>query len=162
MTQERISFVMSRNAMLIDALAGTANDLRRLTKPVSDVQAGWRSAVAAWCVKDVIAHLGYIEPMFRARFQRIIEQDNPFEPFMHPDERAHDLELDVSYLIDAFAREREITVLFLSGLGHRDWLRICTHATYGVTKMRKQVEILIGHDNDHLAQIVDIREQMDR
>jgi hypothetical protein len=65
-------------------------------------------------------------------------------------------------LIDAFAREREITVLFLSGLGHRDWLRICTHATYGVTKMRKQVEILIGHDNDHLAQIVDIREQMDR
>ena len=41
-----------------------------------------------------------------------------------------------------------------------EWLRTCEHDLFGITRLRKQAEILIGHDNEHLAQIVEIREKL--
>jgi hypothetical protein len=150
-----------RYAMLIEALNGTAKDLRRLVKPLDDSAALARPAPAEWCAKDVLAHLHDIEPQFRARLVRIVEQDNPHEPFINPNPAAHDLVLPMEGLIARFAAEREITTAFLGGLTQAQWLRTFTHDTFGVTRLRKQVEILIGHDNEHLAQLVGIREWLD-
>ena len=147
--------------MLIEALSGTPKDLRRLIKPLDDAGALATPAANAWCIKEVIAHLGYIEPRFRARFERIVAEDNPNVPWMGPDETAHDLAQPASALIDAFASEREKTASYLGALTQAQWLRVCTHETFGVTRLRKQVEILIGHDNEHLAQIVGVREWLD-
>ncbi|BCX03403.1 MAG: hypothetical protein KatS3mg053_1341 [Candidatus Roseilinea sp.] len=144
--------------MLLEALDGTPRDLMRLTKRVDDVAALARPAPREWCIKDVIAHLAEVEVKFRARFVRMVEQDNPYEPLMRPDPTTHDLTKDVKELIDIFSAERATTVHYLRGLTHQQWLRTCMHETLGVTKLRRQVEILIGHDNEHLAQIVSIRE----
>jgi hypothetical protein len=148
--------------MLIEALDGTPRDLARLTKRVDDAQALHRPAPDAWCVKDVIAHLADIEVKFRARFARMVEQDNPREPFLHPDPSSHDLSKSMPDLIDQFAAERAKTTDYLRNLSHQQWLCTCEHETFGVTKLRKQVEILIGHDNEHLAQIVELREFLDK
>lgn len=150
-----------RYAMLIEALSGTPKDLRRLIKPLDDARTLARPAADQWSIKDVIAHLGYVEPRFRARFERIVAEDNPSVPWMSPDETAHDLSQPASALIDAFSIEREKTAAFLAALTQAQWLRICTHETFGVTRLRKQAEILIGHDNEHLAQIVGVREWLD-
>ncbi len=147
-----------RYVMLIEALSGTPKDLRRLIKPLDDAGARARPAAGQWCIKDAIAHLGYIEPRFRARFEQIVAEDNPSVPWMGPDETAHDLSQPAAALIDAFAGEREKTAAYLGALTQAQWLRVCTHETFGVTRLRKQVEILIGHDNEHLAQIVGVRE----
>ena len=144
--------------MLIEALDGTERDLARLTKRVDEAAALVRPAPDAWCVKDVIAHLADIEDKFRVRFVRMIEQDNPHEPFIHPDPTSHDMSKTVPELIEAFAAKRAVTTDYLQGLDHQQWLRPCTHETFGETRLRKQVEVLIGHDNEHLAQIVNIRE----
>ena len=130
----------------------------RLTKRVDEAAALVRPAPNEWCIKDVIAHLADIEDKFRARFVRMVEQDNPHEPFIYPDPSSHDLSKCVPELIEAFTAKRKVTTDYLSGLNHQHWLRTCVHETFGETKLRKQVEILVGHDNEHLAQIVTIRE----
>lgn len=150
-----------RYGMLIEALSGTPKDLRRLIRPLADAGTLARPAVGQWCIKDAIAHLGYIEPRFRARFERIVAEDNPIVPRLSPDQTAHDLAQPAAALIDAFAVERELTAAYLGTLTQAQWLRVCTHETFGVTRLRKQVEILIGHDNEHLAQIVGVREWLD-
>jgi DinB superfamily len=151
-----------RYLMLIDALSGTVKDMLRLLRPVDEASAVLRPAPTDWCVKDVLAHLGYIEPLFRARLLRIVEQDNPHEHALAPDPSTHDLSRTVGQLIEKFGDERARTVVFLQGLTQAQWLRICTHETMGETKLRKQVEVLIGHDNEHLAQLVSIREFLDK
>jgi hypothetical protein len=148
--------------MLIEALAGTPRDLARLTKRVDEAATLVRPAPDAWCVKDVIAHLSDIEEKFRARFVRMVAQNNPHEPLIHPDPANHDLTKTVQELIEEFAAKRAFTTDYLKTLTHHQWLRTCTHETFGQTKLRKQVEILVGHDNEHLAQIVEIREFLEK
>ncbi len=148
----------ARYVMLIEALDGTVKDLRRLLKPVDAEQSLQRPGMESWCVRDVVAHLVDIEPQFRARLQRIVETDTPHEADINPNPAAHDLSKPIDDLIAAFEAQRRQTTMFLGTLTQAQWLRTCTHATFGVTRLRKQVEILIGHDNEHLAQLVEIRE----
>ena len=151
-----------RYLMLIEALSSTPRDLHRLLKRVSPEAALIRPAPTEWCIKDVVAHLGDIEGQFRGRLQRIVTTDNPHEPFIHPNEAAHDLTATPGDLIEQFTGKRRETTAYLETLTQPQWLRTCTHETYGITRLRKQVEILIGHDNEHLAQIVNIREFLER
>jgi uncharacterized damage-inducible protein DinB len=151
-----------KHRMLIEALAGTPRDLTRLTRRVTEIQALVRPAPDAWCIKDVIAHLLDIEPHFRARFERMLAEDNPREPALVPDPAAHDLARPAPDLIAGFAAERARTTALLAALTHQQWLRTCQHEAFGPTRLRKQVEILIGHDNEHLAQIVNLREYLDQ
>ena len=132
-----------------------------MLRPVSGPDALWRPAPAEWCLADVVAHLGYIEPRYLARLRRVVEQDNPFEPYLHPDASAHDLSRPLAELLDDFVRVRAATVAFLAGLAQRDWGRPLVHATIGPTRLRDQVQELVTHDNAHLEQIVALRERLD-
>ena len=80
---------------------------------------------------------------------------------MHPDADAHDLTRPLSELFDEFAARRAETLAFLAGLGQRDWGRPLVHQTYGPSKLRDQVQALVTHDNDHLEQIVTLRERLE-
>jgi hypothetical protein len=151
-----------KHRLLIEALAGTPRDLVRLTRRLSDAQVLARPAPDGWCVKDVVAHLLDIEPRFRSRLIRMLEQDQPREPALGPDPDAHDLGRPLFELIAEFSTERERTTDLLAGLTHQQWLRTCVHEIDGVSKLRQQVAVLVGHDNAHLAQIVGLRELLDR
>ena len=151
---------MSRRSVLMDALAATPRDLARMLRPVDAALALARPAPDDWCIADVVAHLGYIEPLYLARLRRVAEQDNPYESYMHPDASAHDLTRPLSELFDAFAARRAETLAFLAGLDQRDWGRPLVHATIGPTRLRDQVQALVTHDNDHLEQIVTLRENL--
>jgi uncharacterized damage-inducible protein DinB len=145
----------------MEALAATPRDLARLLRPVDGAAALARPAAGEWCVADVVAHLGYIEPLYLARLRRIVEQDNPFEPYLHSDASAHDLTRPLAELYAEFADRRAATIAFLSGLGQRDWGRPLVHETIGPTRLRDQVQALVDHDSAHLEQIVTLREKLD-
>jgi hypothetical protein len=152
---------MSRRSVLIESLQATPRDLARMLGRVAGAGALWRPAPEEWCLADVVAHFGYIEGLYLARLRRVVEQDNPFEPYLHPDASAHDLSRPLAELLDAFVGKRAATVAFLSGLGQRDWGRPLVHATIGPTRLRDQVQELVAHDNAHLAQIVALRELLE-
>jgi len=152
---------MSRRSVLIESLQATPRDLARLLRPIDDAAARWRPTPGEWCLADVVAHLGYCEAPYLARLRRVVEQDNPFEPYLHPDEGAHDLTRPLAELLEAFVSLRSETVAFLSGLDQRDWGRPLVHETIGPTRLRDQVQELVAHDNAHLEQVVALRERLE-
>jgi uncharacterized damage-inducible protein DinB len=152
---------MTRRSVLIEALQSTPRDLARLLRPLNAAAAQWRPAPDDWCIADVVAHLGYCEAPYLARLRRVVEQDNPFEPALLPNESAHDLALPLADLLAAFAARRAETVAFLTGLEQRDWGRPLVHASLGPTKLRDQVQELVTHDNMHLEQVVTLRERLE-
>jgi hypothetical protein len=152
---------MSRRSVLIESLQATPRDLARMLARVADADGLWRPAPEEWCLADVVAHLAYIEPLYLARLRRVVEQDNPLEPYLHPDASAHDLARSLPELLEEFVRRRAETVVFLSGLDQRDWGRPLVHETIGSTKLRDQVQELVSHDNAHLEQVVALREKLE-
>jgi uncharacterized damage-inducible protein DinB len=152
---------MTRRSVLIESLQSTPRDLARLLRPLDADMAHWRSAADDWCIADVVAHLGYCEAPYLARLRRVVEQENPFEPALPPDERAHDLARSVAELLEVFVARRAETVAFLTSLEQRDWGRPLVHASIGPTKLRDQVQELVVHDNMHLEQIVALRERLE-
>ena len=152
---------MTRRSVLIESLESTPRDLARLLRPIDAAAAHWRPVPDEWCIADVVAHLGYCEAPYLARLQRVVEQDNPFEPALPPDESAHDLAQPLADLLQAFVVRRAETVVFLTGLEQRDWGRPLVHASLGPTKLRDQVQELVAHDNMHLEQLVALRERLD-
>jgi uncharacterized damage-inducible protein DinB len=153
---------MSRRSVLIEALAATPRDLGRMLRPIDDTAARARPAPDRWCAADVVAHLAYIEPLYLARLRRIAEQDNPFEPYMHPDASAHDLTRPLAELHAEFAARRAETLDFLAALPQRDWGRPLVHETIGPTRLRDQVQALVDHDSDHLNQLIGLREWLEQ
>ena len=107
---------MTRRSVLIESLQSTPRDLARLLRPLDAAAARWRPAPDEWCIADVVAHLSYCEAPYLARLRRVVEQDNPFEPALLPDESAHDLALPLADLLAAFVARRADTVAFLTGL----------------------------------------------
>jgi uncharacterized damage-inducible protein DinB len=152
---------MSRRSVLIESLQATPRDLARLLRPIDDAAARWRPTPGEWCLADVVAHLSYCEAPYLARLRRVVEQDNPFEPYLQPDESVHDLTRPLAELLEAFVLLRAKTVAFLSGLDQRDWGRPLVHQTIGPTRLRDQVQELVAHDNTHLEQVVALREQLE-
>lgn len=146
---------MTRRDVLLPALAATPRDLARLLRSVDDAAALHRPAPDAWCIADVVAHLGYVEPLYLVRLRRVVEQDNPFEPAIHPDASAHDLARPLPELLEEFSARRAATIAFLEKLSQRDWGRPLVHATIGPTRLRFQVQGLVAHDNAHLNQIIE-------
>ena len=153
---------MSRRSVLIEALSATPRDLGRMLRPIGEAVALARPQPDAWCAADVVAHLAYVEPLYLARLRRIAEQDNPFEPYMHPDASAHDLARPLSELHADFAARRAETIAFLTGLAQGDWGRPLVHETLGPTRLRDQVQALVDHDSDHLHQLIALREWLEQ
>jgi hypothetical protein len=153
---------MSRRSVLIESLQSTPRDLARLLRPVDESAARWRPEPGEWCIADVVAHLGYCEEPYLARLRRVVEQDNPFEPYLHPDESAHDLSRPLADLLATFVARRAEMVAFLAGLDQREWGRPLVHAAIGPTRLRDQVQELVAHDNVHLNQVVALRERLER
>jgi hypothetical protein len=152
---------MSRRSVLIESLEATPRDLARLLRPIGAAAAQWRPAPDEWCIADVVAHLGYCESPYLARLRRVAEQENPFEPALHPNQSAHGLDRPLADLLAEFVARRADTVAFLAGLEQRDWGRPLVHETIGPTKLRDQVQELVAHDNLHLGQVVSLRERLD-
>jgi uncharacterized damage-inducible protein DinB len=152
---------MSRRSVLIESLEATPRDLTRLLRPIDAAAAQWRPAAHEWCIADVVAHLGYCEVPYLARLRRVVEQENPFEAALHPNQSAHDLDRPLADLLAEFVARRADTIAFLTSLEQRDWGRPLVHETIGPTKLRDQVQELVTHDNLHLEQVVSLRERLE-
>jgi len=155
------SSVTSGNTTLVASLASMPN---RITQMLADVLADVDGDIARrrpspeeWCVVEAVVHLSDVEPRYRARLERIVTEDAPQVPAIWPRSMPDPLPLLREALAN-FRNERAKTVAFLSALAPGAWERPAHHATLGATTVRKQVQGLIAHDEDHLTQIVQTME----
>lgn len=147
--------------MLMESLAATPRDLARTLRRVGPDAALRRPDPAGWCIADVVAHLAELEGRYLERLRRVVAEDNPTVPSLHPDPAAHARARSLDELLAAFGAARATTLAFLAGLEQRDWARPLVHQTLGPTRLREQVQALVGHDNEHLEQIASLRERLE-
>jgi hypothetical protein len=149
---------MSRRSVLIESMQSTARDLARMLRPVTPEAALWRPAPDAWCIAEVVAHLAYVEGHLLLRLRRVVAEDTPEVAYIG-DPGGHDLSLPLLAHLQQFVDRRAETVAFLMGLQQADWGRRLVHPTVGPTRLRDQVQVFVAHDNEHLGEIVRLREQ---
>jgi hypothetical protein len=148
---------MSRRVVLIESLEATPRDLARLLRPVAPEAALFRPA-AGWCIAEVVAHLCYVEPLMGERLRRAVVEETPAVAPIEPG--VHNIAQPVSELLAEFVERRNATIAMLRGLEQRNWGRTLSHPTHGTRRLRDEVQALVAHDNEHLAQIVGLRGQL--
>lgn len=146
---------MTKRAILLEALASTPRDVARLARGLDEPAAVWRPA-GGWSCHDVLAHLVAIEPLYLARLQRIVTENEPTVAALLLDETAHDPALPVAVLAQRFGELRGVTCGWLCELSPAAWQRPAVHETHRRTTLRFLVQDLVAHDIEHTAQLVAI------
>jgi uncharacterized damage-inducible protein DinB len=144
---------MSRRQLLLKAISATPTDVELLVARVDAESARRRPDGHEWSVSDVVNHLIYVEEPVRERFQRVVEEDCPRVPHIHPNEEAHDLDIPLQELVARFGIAREKTRAYLTSLGLGSWQRPAVHETLGETRLLNLVQYLVDHDTEHLNQL---------
>ena len=144
--------VTSSDAALIASLASTPYRIAQMLADVSKDVARHRPLPEEWCVVEIVIHLSDVEPRYRTRLKRIVSEDAPQVPAIWPRPMPDLLPLLPEALAN-FRGERAKTVALLSALAPEAWERPAHHVTLGATTVRKQVQGLIAHDEDHLRQV---------
>lgn len=155
--ENNASSVRSGDTALIGSLASTPDRIAQMLADVDNGFARRRPSPEEWCVVEVVVHLSDVEPRYRARLKRIASEDTPQVPAIWPRPMSDPLPL-LPEALASFRDERAKTVAFLSALVPEAWERPAHHATLGATTMRKQMQGLVAHDEDHLNQIVQTME----
>ncbi|MCL4869271.1 MAG: maleylpyruvate isomerase N-terminal domain-containing protein [Anaerolineae bacterium] len=153
---------MSKRIVLLQALAATPVDLRRMLKNGPDAAAHQRPSPNQWSIAHVINHLLDVEERYLARLQRVIQQENPSLPYIHPDESSYDPRPSLPDLITQFEQARAATLLFLKEQPPGAWQRPAVHQTLGPTQFRYLVQMLVDHDTQHLNQMIEIQRAHER
>ena len=152
---------MSRRAVLIAALEATPRDLSRMLRRLDDGAATWRPGPETWDAKEIVSHLSMVETRMLARWRRVVTQDNPLEAAIKPPAGPAVATRPLADLLAEFERLRAETCAFLSALGQRDWGRPFDHATRGPSRLRDDVQAMVTHDNEHLSQLMALREALE-
>ena len=132
------------------------DDFRAVIQGVSEAALSRRPDEKNWAAREIICHVRDTEEYFLTRFQMILSLEEPkFSPAdagRWAVERQY-LRNDAQEALDAFRQRRRETLSFLRGIEAGQWGRTCLHAVRGRMTMRDYLNLLAGHDKNHLDQI---------
>jgi FMN phosphatase YigB (HAD superfamily) len=108
-----------------------------------------------WSVRDILCHLTDYAVEDRARFERIIREDNPFlsanyDPWAGISEYS---DLSVADAFSNFVSRRAELVDWLRTLPAPTWRRPARHPVFGPTSLLEMVKFTSEHDRTHLRQM---------
>ena len=153
-TQRILGYIEGKNPM--DILAATPRQVARLVKGVSKKNLSQRPVSGKWSVTEILAHLADSELVYGFRIRLILEAGSP--PIQATDQDAwaefsdyakHDPVLS----LEALRITRERLVLLLKSLPRESWDLYGMHSERGKETVRRVVEMLAGHDVNHMMQI---------
>lgn len=150
---------MSKRAILLEALASTPKDLDYLLRRAEETAVHRRPIAQEWSIADVLIHLATVETSYIVRLQRIVTEERPYLPYIHPDNQPGLSSTPLADLLRSFETARQNTLAYLQGLPPGTWQRPALHETLGETKLRFMVQLLVDHDTEHLNQITQIQQQ---
>lgn len=148
---------MTKRAILLQALASTQTDLARVLEGIDDSSLRRRPAPDSWSLADGLNHLVYVEVLYLQRLKRVVGEERPLLPEIHPNEAAHDPGASADDLLTRFEQVRGETLAYLAGLPPGIWQRPAVHETLGKTTLRYLVQMLQDHDTQHLSQMVKVK-----
>lgn len=138
-------------------IALTPLELEKTVSGLSDALLLRRPDGKNWAATEVLCHLRDNEESFQLRLQQIMLMDEPRFPTTNPDRWAEErqyLRNDAAAALEAFARRRAETLVFLRGLGPEDWLRAGIHTdSRGRRTIDDFLTVMAWHDDNHLDQL---------
>jgi len=140
----------------IGILSKTSGQIARLIRGVSKKKLSQRPAPSTWSVTEILAHLADSEMVYGFRVRIILEASGTAIQGIDQDAWArfsnyssHDPELS----LEAFRSSRQRLVLLLKSLSPERWGCYGMHSERGKETVTRVVEMLAGHDINHLNQI---------
>ncbi|MGD0725943.1 MAG: DinB family protein [Spirochaetia bacterium] len=153
-TQRILGFLEGKKPMEI--LAATPRQIARLVKGVSRKKLSQRTAPDKWSVTEILAHLADSELVYGFRIRIILEASGTSIQGTDQDAWAkfsdyakHDPVLS----LESFRINRERMVRLLKSLPRESWDLYGMHSERGKETVTRVVEMLAGHDVNHLKQI---------
>lgn len=143
----------TQRIVMLQTLGNAAARLAGELETVGANGADWRAEPGEWSATETLTHLAAAEPPFLQRLQRITAEDNPFLPYFGPNVARPDAAQPLPQALAGFRAGRDRLLAFLSGLAPADWDRPAVHETMGLTTLALQVQNIINHDLEHLAQL---------
>ncbi len=143
----------TQRIVMLQTLGNAAARLAGALEALGAEGCDWQAAPGEWSARETITHLAAAEPPFLKRLQRIAVEDNPFLPYFGPDVARPDSGQPLPAALAGFRAERDSLLAFLSGLPPEAWDRPAVHETIGPTTLALQVQNIINHDLEHLAQL---------
>ena len=140
-------------------LTSNAESIRSMIEGISDEQAHWKPDSDSWSILEVINHL-YDEEKedFRVRLGIILHQPDqpwpPIDPAGWVVERQYN-QRQLQESLDNFLRERQASILWLSGLTSPDW-EATYAAPFGKIKAGDMFSAWVAHDLLHMRQLVEL------
>lgn len=142
-------------AVMVQQLVGFPD---RLAQTLSGVPREYLTVCLGdeWSVTMVVTHLMHCEAHFRARFDRIAREDNPFLPTFGPELASPHSDLPFAVVMNHLRDERRQTMFQIYEYTGLDWQRPAHHEIGGTTTLSAELQRVADHDLEHLGQIHDI------
>ncbi len=140
----------------MEVLAATPRQIARLVAGVPRKKLSRRPAPKTWAVAEILAHLADAELVVGYRIRLILGasgtslqayDQNTWAKFSNYPKH------DPAVSLEAFRAMRERTLRLLRNLPRKSWESYGRHAERGKETVRRTVEMLAGHDINHLKQI---------
>jgi uncharacterized damage-inducible protein DinB len=140
----------------MEVLAATPRLIARLIKGVSRKKLSQRPAPHTWSVAEILAHLSDAELVVAFRIRLVLGASGTHIPAYDQDVWAtfsNYAKHDPALSLEAFRVTREKTLRLLKSLPRKSWDSWGTHSERGKETVTRMVEMLAGHDLNHLKQI---------
>jgi DinB superfamily len=111
-------------------------------------------APGKWTVAEILCHLADTEIAFSFRWrQTLAEENHVVQPFDQDHWATHYASMSGEQALQAFVALRRWNSILLNQLSPADWDRPVTHPEWGELTFRTLVEMMAGHDLNHLKQV---------
>ncbi|MGO9309410.1 MAG: DinB family protein [Spirochaetia bacterium] len=153
-TRRILGYIEGKKPMEI--LAASPRQIARLVKGVSARKLSRRPAPDTWSVTEILAHLADSELVYGFRIRMILAASGT--PIQGTDQEAwakssRYAKHDPALSLEAFRINRERMVRLLKSLPRESWHLYGMHSERGKETVTRVVEMLAGHDINHMKQI---------
>jgi len=153
-TERILGYIKGKKPMGI--LAATPGQLARLIKGVPRKKLSQRPASGKWSVTEILAHLADSELVYGFRIRVILEASGTAIQGIDQDAWAKFSDYskhEPGLSVEAFRSTRQRLVRLLKSLPRESWDRYGMHSERGKETVTRVVEMLAGHDANHMNQI---------
>lgn len=160
-TQRILSNSAGKDALRVQR--GTATQIKTLLKGLSKKQLNWRSEPGKWSISEIVAHLADTEIVVSWRMRLILGSNGtPIHAF---DQNAWASALqyaksDAKWSTNTFSMLRENNLRLLKAISKTAWENYGMHSERGQESIAHIVNMMAGHDINHVRQIEGVRKQL--